>query len=137
MVDSDIPGLEETLQQNQSYDIDLGVKYGFLELIAIAAIAAAATSKWSNRTLCAINDCVVRLGVVQGEFHWHKHEREDEFFLVIEGELSIDLDDGSTVRLGPHQGYAVPRGQVHRTRAPERTVMLMIEGATVTPTGDG
>jgi mannose-6-phosphate isomerase-like protein (cupin superfamily) len=124
------------MQQNQSYNIELDVKHGFLERIDIGAIAAAATSQWSNRTLCAINDCVVRLGVVQGEFHWHKHDREDEFFLVIEGELSIDLDDGSTVSLKPSQGYAVPRGKVHRTRAPQRTVMLMIEGATVAPTGD-
>jgi mannose-6-phosphate isomerase-like protein (cupin superfamily) len=94
------------------------------------------TAQWSNQTLCAINDCVVRLGVVQGEFHWHKHDREDEFFFVVDGELLIDLDDGATISLKPKQGYAVPRGQVHRTRAPERTVMLMVEGGTVEPTGD-
>jgi mannose-6-phosphate isomerase-like protein (cupin superfamily) len=79
---------------------------------------------------------VVRLGVVEGEFHWHKHDREDEFFLVLSGELSIDLDDGTTVNLRPGQGYAVPKGRVHRTRAAVRTVMLMVEGATVAPTGD-
>jgi mannose-6-phosphate isomerase-like protein (cupin superfamily) len=124
------------MEQRQSYDIDLGVKYGFLELIDTDAIARATTSDWSNQTLCAVNDCVVRLGVVKGEFHWHKHDREDEFFLVLSGELSIDLDDGTTVRLQPNQGYAVPRGQVHRTRAAVRTVMLMVEGASVAPTGD-
>jgi mannose-6-phosphate isomerase-like protein (cupin superfamily) len=124
------------MEQRQSYDIDLGVKYGFLELIDTDAIARSTTSDWSNQTLCAVNDCVVRLGVVKGEFHWHKHDREDEFFLVLSGELSIDLDDGTTVRLQPNQGYAVPRGQVHRTRAAVRTVMLMVEGGSVAPTGD-
>jgi mannose-6-phosphate isomerase-like protein (cupin superfamily) len=124
------------MQQAQSYDIDLEVKYGFLRLIDVTAIQKAVTAPWSNQTLCAINDCVVRLGVVQGEFHWHKHDREDEFFFVVEGELLIDLDDGSSIAVRPNQGYAVPRGKIHRTRAPERTVMLMIEGATVTPTGD-
>ena len=124
------------MEQRQSYDIDLGVKYGFLQVIDTDAIARATASDWSNRTLCAVNDCVVRLGVVKGEFHWHKHDREDEFFLVLSGELSIDLDDGTTVRLQPNQGYAVPRGQVHRTRAAARTVMLMVEGGSVAPTGD-
>src|SRR3954453_20795838 len=124
------------MQQRQSYDIDLGVKYGFLKLIDTDAIARAATSRWSNQTLCSVNDCVIRLGVVEGEFHWHKHDREDEFFLVLSGELSIDIDDGTTVKLQPNQGYAVPKGQVHRTRATVRTVMLMVEGGTVEPTGD-
>src|SRR5437016_350733 len=95
------------MEQRQSYDIDLGVKYGFLELIDTDAIARAATARWSNQTLCAVNDCVIRLGVVEGEFHWHKHDREDEFFLVLSGKLSIDLDDGTTVTLQPSQGYAV------------------------------
>ena len=122
--------------QRQSYDIDLAIEYGFLKLIDVEAIERAARAKWSNRTLCSINDCVVRLGVTEGEFHWHKHEREDEFFFVISGELLIDLEDGTTVALKPNQGYAVPRGLAHRTRAPQRTVMLMVEGAGVVPTGD-
>jgi mannose-6-phosphate isomerase-like protein (cupin superfamily) len=122
--------------EKQSYDIDLAVKYGFLKLIDVDAIERAASAKWSNQTLCNVNDCVVRLGVAEGEFHWHKHEREDEFFFIVSGELLIDLEDGSTIALKPNQGYAVPRGLVHRTRAPQRTVMLMMEGATVAPTGD-
>jgi mannose-6-phosphate isomerase-like protein (cupin superfamily) len=124
------------MQERQAYSIDLDVKYGFRKLIDIDTIQKEVTEQWSNQTLCVINDCVVRLGVVQGEFHWHKHDREDEFFFVVHGELLIDLDDGSTIALKANQGYAVPRGQVHRTRAPGRTVMLMIEGGTVTPTGD-
>jgi mannose-6-phosphate isomerase-like protein (cupin superfamily) len=123
-------------QPAQPYSMNMDISPGDLQTIDLPQIAAAVTDPWFNQSLVRINDCVVRLGVVQGEFHWHKHDREDEFFLVIEGELSIDLDDGSTVRLAPDQAYAVPRGQLHRTQAPQRTVILMIEGATVTPTGD-
>jgi mannose-6-phosphate isomerase-like protein (cupin superfamily) len=79
---------------------------------------------------------VVRLGVIHGDFHWHKHEAEDEFFLVLEGRLLIDIEGADTVTLDPHQGYTVQRGVVHRTRAPERTVIVMVEPAGVQPTGD-
>jgi mannose-6-phosphate isomerase-like protein (cupin superfamily) len=82
-----------------------------------------------------VNDCVVRLGVMQGEFHWHKHDEEDEFFFVLQGRFLIDLED-ETVTLKPHQGYTIPRGTVHRTKAPERTAVLMIERSSVKPTGD-
>ena len=83
------------------------------------------------------NDAVVRLGVVRGEYHWHKHDAEDEFFYVVEGRLLIDLErEGHTVELAPRQGFVVPKGVVHRTRAPERTVMLMVEAAGIVPTGD-
>jgi mannose-6-phosphate isomerase-like protein (cupin superfamily) len=75
------------------------------------------------------------MGVVRGEYHWHKHERDDEFFYVVEGRLLIDLE-GRTVELGPRQGCVVPKGVVHRTRAPERCVMLMVENAGIVPTGD-
>jgi mannose-6-phosphate isomerase-like protein (cupin superfamily) len=110
--------------------------HGHLELIDVGA-EAAAHEPWFNATLTTVNDAVVRLGVVEGEFHWHKHDDQDEFFLVLEGELLIDLEkDSSTVTLGPHQGFTVPRGAVHRTRAPRRTTILMVEGAGVEPTGD-
>jgi len=118
-----------------AYSINLDVKFPPLELIDIHKIQESCREKWSNQTLSRVNDCVVRLGVVQGEFHWHKHDREDEFFYVVEGRLLIDLE-GRTVELTPQQGFLVPKGVLHRTRAPERTVMLMIEGAAVTPTGD-
>jgi mannose-6-phosphate isomerase-like protein (cupin superfamily) len=78
---------------------------------------------------------VVRLGIVEGEFHWHKHDEEDEFFFVLEGKLLLDLQEG-TVELTPQQGYTVPKGVVHRTRAKERTVMLMVEKSSVVPTGN-
>ena len=90
---------------------------------------------WVSQTLCQVNDCVVRLGAGRGEFHWHKHDNEDEFFYVVEGRFVIDLEE-RTVELGPRQGFTVPRGVLHRSKAPVRTVILMVEGSTVTPTGD-
>ena len=106
-----------------------------LETVDEKALSEACEYKWFNQTLCKVNDAVVRLGVVQGEYHWHKHDEDDEFFYVVEGKLLIDLEE-RTVELGPRQGFVVPRGVVHRTRANERTVMLMVENAGIIPTGD-
>ena len=117
------------------YLINLYARFAPLDLIDVRALAAACREPWYNQTLCRVNDCVVRLGVLHGEFHWHKHDREDEFFYVVEGQLLIDLE-GRSVELKPQQGLTVPKGVTHRTRAPERCVVLMIEGAGVVPTGD-
>ena len=119
-----------------AYSIDLKPRFGFLELIDVPGLAKACQERWSNQTLVRVNDAYIRLAVIQGEFHWHKHDEEDEFFFTLQGELLIDLEEGETVSLGPHQGYAVPKGVVHRTRAEERTVILMVETDTVQPTGD-
>jgi mannose-6-phosphate isomerase-like protein (cupin superfamily) len=123
------------MSSDQGYDINLDIKFNGLELIDVPGLVAAAKTAWSNQTLCKVNDSVVRLGILQGEFHWHKHDKEDEFFFVLTGGLLIDLE-GKTITLHPHQGFAVPKGVVHRTRAPDRTVVLMIELASVKPTGD-
>jgi mannose-6-phosphate isomerase-like protein (cupin superfamily) len=117
------------------YDIHLDDKYGHLRLIDLPSDIAA-NEPWFNQTLTTVNDSVVRLGVIEGDFHWHKHDDTDEFFLVLEGQLLIDIEDADTVTLDPHQGYTVPKGVVHRTRAPVRTAILMIEAAGVKPTGD-
>lgn len=117
------------------YVTRLDVRFGPLERIDLGALADACTDRWFNQTLCRVNDSVVRLGVVEGEYHWHQHDDEDEFFYVVEGKLIVDLEDRS-VELSARQGFTVPRGVVHRTRAPERTVMLMVEGAGIVPTGD-
>ena len=117
------------------YSINLDERFHGLELIDLPALMNSVKDTWHNQTLCRVNDCVVRLGVVQGEFHWHKHDREDEFFYVVEGKLLIDLE-GRTVELGPRQGFVVSKGVLHRTRAPQRTVMLMFENAGIIPTGD-
>ncbi|MEW5900419.1 MAG: cupin domain-containing protein [Acidobacteriota bacterium] len=120
---------------DRGYAIELDVKFGYLELIDVPHLVAESLEKWSNQTLCRVNDCVVRLGVLEGEFHWHRHKDEDEFFFVLQGKLLIDLKD-KTIILELHQGFAVPKGVVHRTRAAERTVVLMVEGSGVNPTGD-
>lgn len=117
------------------HSINLNAKFGPLELIDVQALADACRVAWYNQTLCRVNDCVVRLGVLHGEFHWHKHDHEDEFFFVMAGRLLIDLE-GRSIELGPAQGFTVPKGVQHRTRAPGRSVVLMIEGAGVVPTGD-
>lgn len=122
-------------QKSYPYATHLNVLYGPLEVIDVGALVRACADRWYNQTLCRVNDAVVRLGVIQGEYHWHKHDQEDEFFYVVEGRLLIDLE-GRTVELEPRQGFAVPKGVLHRTRAPERTVILMVEGAGIVPTGD-
>ena len=119
----------------QDYDIHTDDKFGSLTLIDIAA-EAAAHEPWFNQTLTSVNDSVVRLGVLEGDFHWHKHDADDEFFLVLEGELVIEVEGSETVRLKPHQGYTVPRGVMHKTSAPVRTTLIMVEPAGVVPTGD-
>ena len=123
------------MSSQASYSIHLNAQFNPLELVDIQSLVDACKDPWYNQTLCRVNDCVVRLGVVKGEFHWHKHDEEDEFFYVVEGRFLIDLE-GRTVELLPKQGFTVPKGVVHRTRAPERTVILMIEGASVIPTGN-
>ena len=117
------------------YSINTDVKFAPLELIDVGQLASAYQQTWFNQTLCRVNDSVVRVGVLHGEFHWHKHDNEDEFFYVVDGKFIIDLD-GRTVELQPQQGFTVPRGVMHRTRAPVRSVVLMIEGKGVVPTGD-
>jgi len=123
------------MRERDGYSINTDVKYGRLEVIDVPAVVAECTEKWFNQTLTLVNDSVVRLGIVQGEFHWHKHDRDDEFFFVLEGRLLIDLQD-RTIELGPGQGVTIPKSKMHRPRAPQKTVMLIVEDRTVRPTGD-
>ncbi len=117
------------------YETRLNVLHQPLELIDEKALADACEFKWYNQTLCKVNNSVVRLGVVQGEYHWHKHDDDDEFFYVLEGELLIDLE-GRIVEIPPRKGFVVPKGVMHRTRALHRTVILMVENAGIIPTGN-
>ncbi len=117
------------------YDIHTDIKFAPLEVIEAGALVDACKEPWWNQTLCLVNESVARIGVFHGEFHWHKHDREDELFFVLEGTLLLDLE-GRTVALGPRQGMVVPRGVMHRTRAPSRTVVLMVEPSGVVATGD-
>ena len=117
------------------YETHLDVRFAPLEVVDVPSLVDAVRHPWYNQTLCTVNDSVVRLGVVQGEYHWHEHQDLDEFFYVVEGRFWIDLE-GRSVELGPKQGFVVPKGVRHRTRAPERAVILMVEGAGIVPTGD-
>ena len=118
-----------------AYSTHLDIKFPALSIVDVAALATDCTDQWYNQTLCKVNDSVVRLGVMQGEYHWHKHDNDDEFFFVLDGHFIIDLEDKS-VDLQPREGFVVPKGVVHRTRAPDRAVILMVETAAIVPTGD-
>jgi cupin superfamily acireductone dioxygenase involved in methionine salvage len=123
-----------------TYETRLNILHQPLELIDVKALADACEYKWFNQTLCKVNESVVRVGIIEGEYHWHKHDDDDEFFYVVEGKLLIDLQreqqKDRIVELAPGQGFVVPKGIVHRTRAPQRTVILMMENAGIVPTGD-
>jgi len=121
--------------QDYPYATHLDIRYAPLDLVDVPSLVAACTDRWYNQTLCRVNESIVRLGVMQGEYHWHKHDNDDEFFFVLDGRFVIDLEDRS-IELQPRQGFVVPKGVVHRTRAPERAVILMVENAGIVPTGD-
>src|SRR5262245_33008311 len=115
------------------YATHLDIYYEALETVDVPVLVKACKDIWYNQTLCKVNNSVVCLGVIQGEYHWHKHDNDDEFFFVVEGTLLIDLED-RVVELSPQQGFVVPKGVTHRTRAPQRTVILMVENAGIIPT---
>ena len=117
------------------YATHLNVLFPALSRVNVPALVEACTDSWYNQTLCKVNDSVVRLGVMQGEYHWHKHDHDDEFFFVLDGQFIIDLEDRS-ITLNLWEGFMVPRGVLHCTRAPERAVILMVETAAIMPTGD-
>jgi mannose-6-phosphate isomerase-like protein (cupin superfamily) len=128
------------MEQNKSledfpYKTYLNILYEPLEIVDVQKLVDACTDKWYNQTLCRVNESVVRLAVIQGEYHWHEHNDIDEFFYVVEGRLLIDLEDRA-VDLGSKRGFVVPKGVRHRTRAPQRAVILMVERADIIPTGD-
>jgi mannose-6-phosphate isomerase-like protein (cupin superfamily) len=130
---------EEMMSKSQSatfsYTTHLNILFPHLEKFDLGKLAGAVTDQWYNQTLCEVNGSVVRLGVMQGEYHWHKHEHDDEFFFCLEGEFLIDLEE-RTINLGPQQGVVVPRGVMHRTRAPQKCIILMVENTGIVPTGD-
>jgi|SRR5579872_5155220 len=117
------------------YATHLNVLFPHLQKIDVPELVGAVTDQWYNQTLCQVNGSVVRVGVMQGEYHWHKHDEDDEFFFCLDGEFLVDLED-RTVALKPRQGFVVPKGVVHRTRAPQKCVILMVENAGIVPTGD-
>ena len=118
------------------YAIHLDPLVGAGEWLDVQAVIDAADHPWFNQTLVQVGDVLVRLGVFEpGEYHWHQHDEQDEFFFVLDGHFIIDLEDRSVI-LQPQEGFVVPKGVVHRTRALERAVILMVETAAIVPTGD-
>lgn len=117
------------------YSTHLDIKFPPLAVVDVPALVSACKDRWYNQTLCKVNDSVVRLGVLQGEYHWHKHDNDDEFFFVLDGHFIIDLE-GESIDLQPWQGYVVPKSVVHRTRAPDPAIILMVETAAIVPMGD-
>jgi mannose-6-phosphate isomerase-like protein (cupin superfamily) len=126
---------EEKKMPETNYNINLDTKYGHMEIIDVPAIVDECKEKWFNQTLTQVNDSLVRLGILEGEFHWHKHENDDEFFFVLEGKLYIDLVY-RTIELNPHQGTTISKGVLHKPRAPKKVVVLMVETVAIQPTGD-
>ena len=123
------------MAENNKYNINLDVKYNHLELIDVPEIVRECNEKWFNWTLTQVNDSVVRIGIVEGEFHWHKHDNDDEFFFVLDGKLFIDIEN-RTIELNPNQGATISKGIMHRPRATQKTIMLMVENKEIIPTGD-
>lgn len=117
------------------YTTKLDIKFKHFEVIDIPKMVEEVKEKWFNQTLTEVNGSVVRVGIVEGDYHWHKHENDDEFFFVLEGKLFVDLED-RTIELNPGQGVTVTKNDLHRTRAPQKTVMLMVENKGIIPTGD-
>ena len=118
-----------------NYVTKLDIKYDHLQRMDVSQMVKDCTDKWFNQTLTQVNESVVRLGIVEGEYHWHKHDNDDEFFFVLDGQLLIDLED-RTIELNPNQGVTITKGVMHRPRAPKKTVMLMVETSAIIPTGN-
>lgn len=122
------------MDKDFNYNQRMDIKYDHQALIDVNEIVKECTDKWFNQTLTKVNNSVVRIGIVEGEYHWHKHDEDDEFFFVLSGKLFIDLED-KTVELNPNEGMTVSKGVMHKTRAPQKTVMLMVETDTIDPIG--
>ena len=123
------------MENKNDYNISLNIKFDHHEIVDMAKVVEENKEKWFNQTLTKVNESVVRIGIIEGDFHWHKHDNDDEFFFVLEGKLFIDLED-KTIELGPQQGVTISKGVMHRPRAPKKVVMLMVETAEIQPTGD-
>ncbi len=123
------------MSKKYEYNQLMDVKYEHHEVIDLPEIIKNCKDKWFNQTLTKVNNSVVRVGIVEGEYHWHRHEDDDEFFFVLSGKLYIDLED-KTIELNPNEGTTISKGVMHRPRAPQKTVMLMVETDAIDPIGE-
>jgi len=106
-----------------------------MEAVNVDAMLARFAEHWSPKRIARVNDYDVRMVKVQGEFTWHRHADTDEFFLVLAGQLTIQLRDRDVV-LGPRELFVVPRGVEHCPRADAETALLLFEPSSVVNTGD-
>lgn len=122
------------MKKQIEYQNNMNIAFKNTQIMDINRLVAENKHVWLNQTLTQVNDSVVRLGIIEGSYHWHKHEYEDEFFYVVEGTLFIDLED-KTLELNPNQGVTISKNVMHRTRAPQKVVMLMVEAKDIVPAG--
>jgi mannose-6-phosphate isomerase-like protein (cupin superfamily) len=106
-----------------------------MDAVNLDAMLARFAEHWSPKKIAQINDYDVRIVKVQGEFSWHRHADTDELFLVIGGQLTIQMRDRDVV-LGPRELFVVPRGVEHCPRADAETAVLLLEPSSVVNTGD-
>ena len=118
------------------YAIHYAPLFQTLQKMDVQQLIDTVAEPWYNQTLIQVGDVLVRLGVMQGEFHWHRHDEQDEFFYLLEGEFHIELDGRETVVLRPNQAFSVPAGTLHRPVVPVRSAVIMIEKAGIVATGD-
>jgi len=103
------------------------IRFPALQVVDLASEAAAISEPYRNLVISRVNGSCLRLAVFNDVCRWHHHPTSDELFLVVEGTLAIDLEDGTELRLGPWQAVTIPAGTIHRTRAIGRTVNLCFE----------
>ena len=104
--------------------------------IDLAAKLATFTEAFQPRTVALFNGHDVMVAKLRGDYHWHVHDDTDDFFLVLDGRVEIDLEDGSTVTLAPGQMFVVPKGMRHRPRARGEAHILLIEPTGTPNSGD-
>ena len=103
--------------------------------INLEAKLAGFSEHWSPKIVTRFNGHDVMVVKVNGEFVWHSHPETDDFFMVLQGRLTIQMRDGD-VRLGPGELYVVPKGVEHRPVAEEEVHLLLIEPVGTPNTGD-
>jgi mannose-6-phosphate isomerase-like protein (cupin superfamily) len=118
LVDTGASRQDEHRTPTESYIVRLDLQFPYLNRSDAPALVDAATDPWFSERLCRVKGSVGRVGATYSEAHWHTHEFEDEFTYCIEGEFLIDFHD-RTIKLQARQGFVIPKGVVHRTRARE------------------
>ena len=122
------------MKQKLNYNMQMDIKYNYLEKINVPEIVKECTDKWFNQSLCEVNSSVFRLGIFEGEYHLHKHDHDDELFFVIDGSIVLETEKGN-FELGQFEGVCVPKGIMHRPIAKQKAIVLMIENKGIDPIG--